>query len=374
MDKKDVKRNLFDHSSAKVRLLSEYLKRYLNIIANDPYTERIKIYDLFCGEGLYDNGGEGSPLAIMRCVKDLHFANVAKLSRIVPIDCHFNDIEGKKVQKLKSAIKDKSLHYDKFGDLSFSSDDYKNQVDNLKKLLPTLHKQKVFVFIDPYEYKHISASDIKSLLSQKHSEVLLFLPTQFMYRFDKKGTPQALKDFIEEIVEYKKWRENENNSSWDFVNQLKEAFREYLGVHHFVDTFTIEKDQNTVFSLFFFTSHIKGFEKMLEAKWEIDTEQGKGWNYTGNPPSLFHAFKTNPLEEKLKVFLRGKQRTNGDAYEFTLRAGFLPKHANEVFYNWQNNGNLEVVTRNGERARKGSFYIAYNYYRDDCNKVSFRLK
>ena len=50
MKKKDVKRNLLNHSEIKIRLLREYLKRYLNIIANDGYTERIKIYDLFCGE------------------------------------------------------------------------------------------------------------------------------------------------------------------------------------------------------------------------------------------------------------------------------------------------------------------------------------
>ncbi len=184
MDKKDAKRNLLDHSSAKIRLLSEYLKRFLNIITNDQYTQRIKIHDLFCGEGLYENGGEGSPLAIMRCVKDLHFANVARLSRIIPIDCQFNDIEGQKVEKVKNAIKEKSLYYSEFGEISFSSSDYKEQVESLKKQVGDLSKQKVFVFIDPYEYKHISAKDIRSLLQHKNAEVLWFLPTQFMYRFD----------------------------------------------------------------------------------------------------------------------------------------------------------------------------------------------
>ena len=43
---------------------------------------------------------------------------------------------------------------------------------------------------------------------------------------------------------------------------------------------------------------------MLEGKWEIDTEQGKGWNYTGNQPSLFFNDKINPLAVKLKQFLK----------------------------------------------------------------------
>jgi hypothetical protein len=78
MAKPDVKKNLLEHSAVKVRLLGEYLRCYLNVISNDGYTEKIKIYDLFCGEGIYKNQGEGSPLVILRAVKDLHFINVAR--------------------------------------------------------------------------------------------------------------------------------------------------------------------------------------------------------------------------------------------------------------------------------------------------------
>ncbi len=113
---------------------------------------------------------------------------------------------------------------------------------------------------------------------------------------------------------------------------------------------------------------------MLEAKWEIDTEYGKGWDYAGNTPSLFHEYKTNPLESIMKDFLKAEKRYNGEIYEFTLRQGFLPKHTNEIFYNWQNNGDLEVLIASGEKARKKSFYIAYNYFKTDNKKVTFNLK
>lgn len=372
MTKKDVKTNLLNHSEAKVRLLGEYLKRYLNIICNDRYTQRIKIYDLFCGEGVYENGGEGSPLVMLRTVKDIHFVNVAKLNSIPPIDCHFNDIETYKVEKVKQAVKDKSLYYKEFGEIEYTSNDYQLEVESLLTILPKLRNQKAFIFIDPYEYKHIKTNQIKNLMAKGNAEVLLWLPTQFMYRFVNNGTPLALKDFIEELVPYKEWKETD--SVWSFISQLKDGFQGFLGEKLFVDTFTIQKDSSTVFCLFFFSSHIRGFEKMLEAKWEIDTEQGKGWDYAGNQPSLFHEQKTNTLEEKLKDFLKGNKKSNGEVYEFTLRQGFLPKHTNEVFYNWQINDMIEVVTPNGEKARKKAFYIAYNYYRDERKKVTFKLK
>ncbi len=370
MDNKDSKTNLFEHSQAKVRLLGEYLKRYLNIIANSGYTKRIKIYDLFCGEGVYENGGEGSPLVIMRAVKDLHFTNVAKSKQIPLIDCSFNDIDTSKVEKVKQAIKNKSLYYPEFGSIEYNTLDYQEEVERLISELAKLQDQKVFLFIDPYKYKHIQASHIKNLLTNGNTEVLLFLPTQFMYRFDSNGTPKCLKDFIEELVEYKNWKDND--SVWQFIEQLKDSFKKYLGENYFVDTFTIQKEANTVYCLFFFCPHIKGFEKMLETKWEIDSEQGKGWDYTGQQ-DLFHE-KTNALEDKLKTFLISDKRYNGDVYEFTLRAGFLPKHTNEIFYNWSRLGILEVLADQGGKVRMGSFYITYRCFRDENKKVYFRLK
>lgn len=372
MSNKDVKLNLLNHSEAKVRLLGEYLKRYLNIICNDKYTTRIRIFDLFCGEGLYANGGEGSPLVIMRQVKDIHFENV-KTRKIPKIDCHFNDIDSKKIKKVEKIIKEKALYYPEFGNLEFSEIDYKDKIKELLLELSELKSkhQKAFVFIDPYEYKHIKASQIKSLMENENTEVLLWLPTQFMYRFATNGTPEALKDFIEELVP--NFNECQPNNVWGFVEQLTKGFQTFLGDRYFVDTFTIKKDLNTLFCLFFFTSHIKGFEKMLEAKWKIDTEQGKGWNYSENQQSLFEDFKTNPLEKKIKDYLIEKKRYNGEIYEFTLRQGFLPKHANEIFYNWQKNDKLEVLTISGEKARKKSFYIGYNYYKTENKKVTFNI-
>ena len=85
-------------------------------------------------------------------------------------------------------------------------------------------------------------------------------------------------------------------------------------------------------------------------------------------------YNIQKLVEKLKEYMKGQKRYNGELYEFTLKQGFLPKHTNEIFYNWQNNEKLEVINASGEKARKKSFYIVYNYYKDDNKKVNFNLK
>ncbi len=82
MSKPKSQTMLLNHSKAKIKLLSKYLEKYLNIISNDGFTKRISVFDLFCGEGIYENDGEGSPIVILRVLKELHFVNKAKNKNI----------------------------------------------------------------------------------------------------------------------------------------------------------------------------------------------------------------------------------------------------------------------------------------------------
>lgn len=375
MSKRDVKSNLYNHSEAKVRLLGEYLKRYLNIISNDGYTENINIYDLFSGPGLYENEGEGSPIVTLKQIKETYFSLIDKKPDKRPkINCQFNDIDKGKIEILSNAINVKRLHYNSIGNLEFTSNDYKSEVERLSILFKQFRNEKAFIFIDPYGYKDIKSEQIKKLLDcNKKSEILLWLPTQHMYRFSENGTPEALLDLIEELTQYKEWKSSD--SVWNFIKQLKEGFQNYVGRSFFVDNFSIKKDENTVFCLFFFTSHIKGFEKMLEAKWEIDNENGRGWEFSGNSPSLFYEHKTNDLELRLIDFIGSKKCYNCDVYEFTLRQGYLPKHTTEIFEDWQSKGRMDVFLANGDKARKKSFYIKYFKPSDiDNKKVYFTIR
>lgn len=373
MIKKDVKTNLLSHSEAKVRLLGEYIKKYLNVICNDGFTQRIRLYDLFCGEGVYDNGGEGSPIVLLKAIAET-YKNGQETNRFIPkIDCYFNDIEHGKVDKLKDIIEKKSLYDSQCGQLSFSSEDYVNEVQFLQQTLKSLKNEKAFIFIDPYGYKGIRASQINELMKNKNAEVLLWLPTQHMYRFAENGTPESLFDFLDEFKDLD--REDSRKNVINFIKQLNNGFQNSIGNDYFVDNFSIKKDENTVFCLYFFTSHIKGFEKMMETKWEIDSEFGSGWEYSGNPPSLFNDYKTNEFESKLKTYLKQERRFNGDVYEFTLRQKYLPKHTNQIFESWQDNNLLDVHLYSGEKARKKSFYVKYFKKNDlDNQKVYFKIK
>lgn len=371
---KESQHTMFDHSEIKVKLLRTYIHKYLNILSRAPGIEKVHLYDLFCGEGIYDNGGEGSPIIFLKAIKNIYFRNQASSQKIIKIDCVFNDKEKWKTDKVQNVIADKKLHYPFLGDLRFRNVDYHKTVPLVVDQVAKSKKSKAFIFIDPYGYKEVRASQIKSILETKKSEVLLFLPTQFMFRFEKKGIPEALQAFIEDLVPKEEWPNSHTGIA--FIDNLKTAFRNYLGTDYFVDTFIITRDINQYFCLFFFTSHIYGFDKMLEAKWEIDEEQGRGWAYK-NPdlPTLFDSSpttKVNKLESFYLEFLR-QSKTNAEIYEATLHQGFKPKHANEVLKSLLVNNKIKVTPNVRHKNKKGSFYISYAEYYSNPDRISINI-
>lgn len=375
MATKESQVNLFDHSEIKVKLLKLYLERYLSIIGLFPHFKDVHIYDMFCSEGRYDDGGEGSPLIILKTIKSIldDPNNGHKITS--KFHCQFNDIDTAKTDKLSQIIEDESLHETRMGNLMISNIDYKQLIGQVQGKVKTLKSDKCFTFIDPYGYKDISVTDIEKLLAGNKTEVLLFLPTHFMYRFSNKGTPESLKKFIDELIPNDQL--SQEGGGIGFIESLKDAFRNKLGDQHFVDSFIISRDTNQFFCLFFFTSHIYGFHKMLEAKWKIDEEDGRGWTQSQEIPSLFDQTEkiagTYTLEKKLKEFL-SESKSNSEVYEFTLRQGHLPPHSNELLKKWQETGLLNVTNSFGEKARKGSFYLNYNDYDKYPNKVTMILK
>lgn len=372
MSLKDSQVNMYEHSEVKVQLLKLYLERYLNILNLSPYTSDVNVYDLFCSEGIYENGGKGSPICILEIIKKIYDDNLAQ-GKNGKFNCLFNDYDVEKINKLKESINNLKLHDPKTGGLRYGESEYKIILTEVITEINKFRTEKGFIFIDPYGYKDIQVKDIKELLKSKKTEVLLFLPTQFMFRFEKNGTPQCLKDFIEELLPAAEWPTSSTGLA--FIETLKEALRKSIGDEYFVDSFIITRDKNQFFCLFFFTSHIYGFDRMLDAKWQIDEEEGRGWNYEDN--SLFSQSVKTPntikYERNLKNFLTDF-KSNADLYRFTLHHGHLPKHANQILAQLQTDGHLAAVLKDGKAARKGSFYINYQDYKNNPDKIKLKIK
>jgi len=336
----DAKVVMLEHSEAKVSLYGTYLATYLNILSRVPSIQRIFLFDLMCGEGIYENGGKGSPVIATEVIKNHYFSNNQSCPNIT---LWFNDKEMSQIEKDISKVDRvkrvvERVHLPPNVTPKYFMEDYDQIHPRALRLAKGTANSKSLFFIDPYGYKDISPLHIKETLEGGNSEVLLFLPISHMYRFAAKAMESSfpgsapLENFLRELFGAKQPR---FQSPLNFVEQTKAQFRALLSAMHiFVDTFTIERDNSNVYCLFFFTSHIRGYEKMLETKWALDSESGQGFRLQQGP-QLFSAMELAGYPDKLYDFIASDSfRTNNDIHRFGLENGFLPKHSNRILRDW----------------------------------------
>ena len=365
---KDSQKNMLEHSKVKVRFLKLYLQRYLNIMNASKIFSKVHIYDLFCSSGIYENGEKGSAICILETISDIQSEKYCEFR------CVFNDKKESKILQLNTYIQEHGLNKIENCIIETNSFDYKNIIQEVTEEIRNLPRnEKAFIFIDPYGYKHIRFRDIQELLENKNSEILLFLPTQFMFRFESEGTPKSLIDFIEELVPDKLWPKSK--TGLDFIENLKDIFKNKLGDEYFTESFIISRKANQYFSLFFFTSHILGLEKIIDVMWQIDEIEGRGW-CSENQDSLFQSEESIAIiegyERKLKEFC-SIYRTNVELYEFTLLNRHLPKHTNQVLKKWKNSGKLLIEGICGFSPKKGAFYNTWDNFKTKIPKVKIKV-
>lgn len=368
---KESQNIMYEHSAAKVRLLKEYMSAYLGILSNAEWIKEVYLYDLFCGPGVYENDGEGSPIVFLKEIIRAQDFVAGPRNKPTKFKCLFNDKDHQKIVRLKGNIREKAIDISNCGSIDYRSDDYKLVLNDVKREISSFKNERGFVFIDPYGYSEVSLKDIDALTSTGKTEVLLFMPTHHMYRFKDNGTPDCLVQFMEDLEIAHKIK---GIRGLDFIEIVKDGFQEKLGNNVFVDSFVIKRDLNQFFCLFFFTSNMLGYLKMLEAKWKIDKEEGRGWQGV-QLPNLFanesDTANTEKLKKLLVSYLNQGPKTSGELFEFVIRNRFLPKHGTEILKSLQDR--LEVTDKYGKKARKGAFYQTYDSFKSDPGRITIKL-
>ena len=375
--KQNVKNTMQIHSKAKVDFYKTYLERYVAILCQSQYIRHIRIYDVFCGMGIYEDGGKGSPVVAYDTIKGIyethHIANNTDITLTI------NDISTERIAKVNEYIDSHKHSYCTVRPFNF---DISRLLDKIvPEIDTTSNDTRNLVFIDPYGYKDIKKELLLSLMNNGYTEVILFLPISHMQRF----TNAAIQD-EESISQYEPLRNfvysffpDENHpirqntvKAKDYIQYIADALK--FGNQYFATSYYIERDKANYFALFFMSSNIFGFEKILETKWKLDEEHGGGFKLPESTGNLFaEEFAIEAKNEnasKLKGILEDALKrplTNNDVYELVVRNEFLPKHANEVLKEMQaTNPKFKVVNIiTGEKARKNAFYLSYKQYNSE---------
>ncbi len=373
--KEETQKNVLEHSQAKLDFYKNYLWHYLTVLLQDKYTSKVNIYDVFCGTGIYENGGKGSPIIAMDAINAMITKYPDK-----NISLTINDINETKVNSAKTYIESN------YGHISNLLDVYNLDASNMltlviDKIKQTKSREKNLIFIDPYGYKEIYKKDILSIMQAGKSEIILFLPISNMYRFSKvalideeNASFRHLQRFIEDFFEDKSHPIYDGNfeHQLEYIDFIKDAlsFQE----SYYSACYTIQRDTKNYYALFFLTSHLYGLEKILETKWLLDSTSGEGFEQ-GKEPTLFDEInQSNRKESCLLKFefilnqMLAEYKTNCEIYKIGLKNGFLPKHVNKIL---EKNREKLIFDRD-IKLKKESFLIGHKYMK--INDIRYRVK
>lgn len=369
--KQGEKDYLEEHSKEKVEFYKKYLDLYLTVLINAEFTKSINIYDIFCGVGIYDlDDSKGSPIVAMECIKNQlkqHSKNSYKKVRLL-----INDGDTKRVERAKNYIEKNYNNEFEFTHYNLLSEEiFKLTISKIQKTQPN---ETNLIFIDPHGYKHIYKKDITNIMEAGKSEILIFLPIHQMYRFMKP------KDFENEHISSLPLRrfmtefelEYDAKNSKEYISHVQKAFS--FNEKYYTASYILESDRKNLYALFYITKNLKGLEKAIVTKWELDGLCGKGFEQK-KAPSLFEELDKEEKNEncldnwfkKIKVYLQS-EKDNNEIYEFTLKNGFLLKHTNEVLKKLQTDNKLDF----DRKIRKSSFYLNYDSHRD--NDIRYKVK
>ncbi len=368
MSRKETKNNVKRHSEAKLKFYIHYLERYLPILSKSEYIKKINIYDMFCGQAIYDDGKESSAVRAFNKIKQVQENNSGSGTEIT---LTLNDLDEKRIKQLKGWLVAQPQSK------TFTTHTYnEDATDLIKRLMGDIDNRRDartrnLVFIDPYGYKEIDKSLIEKLLENKRTEVIIFLPINQINRFKSEIIGDDIrKDFLplKKFVEQFGINISDVDGDIDLIEKIKQSLS--FNDQYFSTSYNIKNQQGTYYGLFFMTSHIYGLEKILEVKWELDEQQGSGFNDTDQLGLFLENEALAKLKTSLTSYLK-MQKTNRETYEFTLKQGFRPKHATEILNGLQKDNRLKITP---EPIRKGVFYTNYeNYEKGKLIKLQLTL-
>lgn len=149
--KPDVKKTMQIHSKAKVDFYKTYLERYVAILCQSQYIQHIRIYDVFCGMGIYEDGGKGSPVVAYDTIKGIY--DSYQISSKKDIVLTINDISEERIAKVNYYIQANKHSYCTVRPFNLPIEKLLEKV--VPEIKTTPNDTRNLVFIDPYGYKDI---------------------------------------------------------------------------------------------------------------------------------------------------------------------------------------------------------------------------
>lgn len=328
MRKDEIEDTPYSESTlTKLEIFQLYARAWLPVFTSkpNPFWKKLHIFDFFAGKGQDCNGTPGSPLRLLTEVKGRSGEICNKGLKVTVTVC---DDKPDKIEALtdlvrKSGLAPSWMNFDpQAGDFS----------ENLAHYLPILRSSDTacLVLLDQYGFKQVDSEVFQTLATCPATDILFFVATQFLYRFQDHPTIRKYIQ-LEEIGDH--YHAHRAVLDW-YRSQIPAGMTYYLAPFSF-------KKAGNLYCVIFGSGHPKGMEQFLQVAWKMDPTSGEA-NYDLNRENfselapylefdIFQPKKKQVFEAALEKGIRdGELGSESDLYLFCLGNGMLPSHASPV--------------------------------------------
>lgn len=303
------------------------------------------IYDFFAGTGYDIKGVEGSPIRILKQIRNqIHnvFQKKTKIHFIV------NELDKSKFAQLQASCTEFISNSPELTRAHIDMRYYNRDAEALfDELLPDIGKNPSLVYMDQNGVKFASDKYILGLAQKQFTDFMFYLSSSYVIRFGE--TPEFKKAIEVDMNECK-------NKPYKYIHEtLVNQFKTRLpkGSSVVLSPFTIKKGSN-IYGIIFGASHPRALDKFLKIAWtenringsanfDIDDDASKSQLtlFGDQPLTKIEAFKRD-LHDNI---LSGKIRNNKEAYLYTLRKGHIDTHAKEEIMKMKRDGLISYSDR-----------------------------
>ena len=331
MPYKDLHQEPFDDNTiTKLEIFEDYAQAWIPtfVMQGKPV---ICIFDFFAGTGFDIKGIAGSPIRILRKIKE-QIENIKQKN--VRLKVYFNEFEpAKRDQEKFDMLTSNCNEYlnDNFDVKQVTEVHFFNQntEELFPKLMPEIERYPSLVYLDQNGIKFLSDKYLLPLVKSKQTDFLYFVSSGYFKRFGNEA--EFSEHFKIDMTEAK-------SNPYKFIHrviiqQLSKKLPPSSSVKLY--PFSIKKGPN-IHGIVFGASNPRAMDKFLTIAWKKNETNGEA-NFDiddDEKKTQLNFFESKKLTkiEKFKETLRkkilsGEIVNNFDAYAFVLNEGHVGSHA-----------------------------------------------
>lgn len=340
MPVKDLHEKPFTQETiTKLEIFESYLESWLPVFIHSPHFNEVSICDFFAGTGKDELDISGSPLRIIKVIKEFEDAIFCKKLKINII---LNEYNNEKFLEMRDCFNEKLKDCSKileFINVFYFNEDFQVLFGKIKD---PLKKAPNLIFIDQNGIKHATKENFLELENLRSTDFMFFFSSSYLLRF-----PTEFKKLFPDL----NFDELAEGKSKDVHRKVLDYYKSLLPERSETKLypFTIKKGRN-IFGLIFGSKHIRGVEKFLDVAWKKNFSNGEA-NFDIDDDAearqtvLFGEQKLTKIEkfqQDLRELINKRGAiTNEEIYNFTLGNGHIAKHAIDLLREMKDKKEIE---------------------------------